>query len=79
MTMDKSDYLKFYSDKGWRVFPVKPKDKLPLFPAAHAKDDPLRLTCKGECGKLGHGLHDATSELNMLLGWLMINPEMNLG
>lgn len=77
--MNKSDYLKFYSDKGWRVFPVKPKDKLPLFPAAHAKDDPLRLTCKGECGKLGHGLHDATSELNMLIGWLEVNPEMNLG
>jgi len=77
--MNKTEFINFYSSKGWKVFPIKPNDKLPLFPAAHPQGDPLRATCKGGCGALGHGLHDATCESNLLLGWLEVNPNMNLG
>lgn len=74
-----TEYAKFYTDNGWKIFPIKSRDKLPLFPAAHQKDDPLRSTCKGECGKLGHGLNDATKEINLFNGWLEMYPDMNIG
>lgn len=52
-----ADYLKFYSEKGWQVFPVKAKDKTPLVKWADV----------------------ATTELNMLYGWLEQYPDMNIG
>lgn len=52
-----ADFLKFYSEKGWQVFPVKPKDKTPLVKWADV----------------------ATTELNMLYGWLEQYPDMNIG
>lgn len=53
----KADYLKFYSEKGWQVFPVKAMDKTPLVKWADV----------------------ATTELNMLYGWLEHYPDMNIG
>lgn len=55
--MDKIDYLKFYSGKGWQSFPCRPNDKTPLVKWADV----------------------ATTEINMLNGWLDQWPEMNIG
>lgn len=74
-----SEYLKFYSEKNWLTFPVKPRSKFPLIPNAHPEGDPLHKQCKGGCGKYGHGLYDATTELNLLNGWLEQYPNMNIG
>ena len=51
--------------------------KHPVLLAAHPKDDPLRLTCRGECGQLGHGLHDATTDAGTLAEWLARYPWAN--
>lgn len=51
--------------------------KHPLLGLAHRGDDPLRSTCKGECGKLGHGLHDATTDPGQVAEWLVRHPGCN--
>lgn len=55
--MNTNEFLKFYSEKGWQVFPCKSRDKTPLVKWADV----------------------ATTELNMLNGWLEQWPDMNLG
>jgi hypothetical protein len=73
--LNKVSFAKAYVQAGWGVFPLKAKDKLPLFPAAHEKG----TKCKGECGQLGHGLWDATHEENMAVGWWDTLPSANIG
>lgn len=53
--------------------------KHPRFGLAHRKDDPRRATCRGECGMLGHGLHDATTDPGQVAEWLAAFPEGNWG
>ena len=51
--------LYYARDLYWPVFPVAPRGKLPLIGRAHRNDEP---PCRGECGRDGHGLHDATTD-----------------
>lgn len=53
--------------------------KHPLLGLAHGKDDPRRQTCRGECGQLGHGLHDATTDPTQIGEWLSRYPWANWG
>jgi putative DNA primase/helicase len=74
--MNSQDYAMFYAtEKNWAVFPLAPHDKLPLFPAAHEKGNP----CKGECGKLGHGFHDATKDAFTIAEWWSKYPDAGIG
>jgi replicative DNA helicase len=75
MAVSTLDYVTFYAERSWRLFPIKPHDKFPLFPAAHEKGNP----CKGECGQLGHGFHDATAKLPVLTEWWNKYPDANIG
>jgi hypothetical protein len=70
---------RFYAGAGLDVFPLKPGEKRPLIPSAHPGDDPLRATCKGECGKLGHGLYDATTDVATVEKWWAYAPTANIG
>jgi len=74
-----------YAHAGWKTFPCwwvedgqcvcprgsacKSPGKHPLFAPAHPADSPERTTCRGECGKVGHGLYDATADLDVLARW----------
>jgi hypothetical protein len=67
-----------YSHAGWKIFPVWPiaagvcacprgaecssPGKHPLYRPAHDQKDPLRGKCFGACGRVGHGLYDATDD-----------------
>lgn len=53
--------------------------KHPLLGLAHRKDDPARRTCRGECGREGHGLYDATTDLGKIAEWLARYPGCNWG
>jgi Bifunctional DNA primase/polymerase, N-terminal len=49
-----------YAARGVPVLPLS--GKLPRIPAAHTPGDPLYGQCKGQCGREGHGVHDATTD-----------------
>jgi Bifunctional DNA primase/polymerase, N-terminal len=63
-----------------RGVPVLPlRGKLPLIPAAHGPGDPLYQQCRGQCGNLGHGVHDATTDPDQLREWWDRWPHANVG
>jgi Bifunctional DNA primase/polymerase, N-terminal len=66
-----------YAERGIPVLPLY--GKLPRIPAAHAPGDPLYQQCKGECGKLGHGVHDATCDPDQVRQWWRRWPHANIG
>lgn len=51
--------------------------KHPVLGVAHRKDDPRRTTCRGECGREGHGVHDATTDAGKVGEWLARYPGCN--
>jgi hypothetical protein len=53
--------------------------KHPVLAPAHRRDDPLRQTCHGECGRPGHGLYDATLDLGVIAEWMGRWPGCNWG
>ncbi len=66
-----------YASMGIPVLPVR--GKLPAIPAAHQPGDPLYQQCKGECGDLGHGVHDATTDLAQVRQLWDQWPQANVG
>lgn len=52
---------------GFTIFPLH--GKIPAIGAAHRVGDPLRGICKGGCGRNGHGLFDATSDIAQIEAW----------
>lgn len=56
-----------YATAGWEVFPLHGKST--AIPYPHPKGDPLRGTCKGECGKPGHGCYDGTTDVGQVADW----------
>lgn len=65
--------------RGWAVFPVTPGAKTRAIPAAHPSGDPARGTCRGACGRLGHGVHDATTDPAIIRAWWAHCPAANVG
>jgi len=63
-----------YAAAGWPVFPCKPGAKVPAIPRAHPPDDP----CHGECGRQGHGFHDATTDTEIIRAWWARWPAANV-
>jgi putative DNA primase/helicase len=75
-SMNAQEYAMFYAiEKNWAVFPLKPHDKKPLFPAAHETGN----SCKGECGKVGHGFHDAVTDAFTIAEWWSRYPNAGIG
>lgn len=69
---------RWYAANGIAVFPCAPRSKAPLIKAAHPPGDPQRATCRGECGRLGHGLYDATTDLTQIDTWWNATPTANI-
>jgi len=94
MTGDMLHHALEYVARGWLVFPLhtptgdgcscRYKDcpnvgKHPRVPSAHPQGDPLRGRCHGECGRDGHGLHDATTDADRVKAWWSKWPNANIG
>lgn len=58
------------------VFPLRPGTKTPAIPMAH-RGKPG--SCRGECGRLGHGLWDATRDPAVIERWWTHCPTANIG
>jgi Bifunctional DNA primase/polymerase, N-terminal len=66
-----------YAERGVPVLPLR--GKLPAIPAAHRPGDPLYQQCKGECGRQGHGVHDATCDPDQVQAWWRRWSHANIG
>lgn len=66
-----------YADAGWQVFPLSARGgrKAPLFPSPHKPGH----GCRGECGQLGHGFYDATSNPDTVAAWWERYPHALIG
>ncbi len=69
----------WYAERGLRVFPLWPGSKTPRIPSPHPRGSPERARCKGECGQLGHGCHDGTTDTDHVRSWWRFTPEANIG
>ena len=65
-----------YASRGWPVFPIAPRGKLPVIPSAHGPAEPA---CAGECGRDGHGFYDATTDPDRIAEWWRRWPTANIG
>jgi hypothetical protein len=74
-----------YAAAGWRPFPTRPNRpdcpepgrclcKAPVIPAAHG----LGSTCRGGCGRVGHGFWDGTSDADVIRSWWSRWPDANV-
>lgn len=68
-----------YARWGWPVFPIAKHTKRPALPSAHPEGDPLRGVCKGNCGRVGHGVLDATTDVDRLKRYWTKHPDHNIG
>lgn len=64
---------------GWPVFPLVRRDKYPAIGAAHAQGTVERKTCRGECGRPGHGLWDASTDPGRIEQMWAGRPFSNIG
>jgi hypothetical protein len=68
-----------YADVGWPVFPVTSDGtKAPVFAGAHRSEPATAEPCRGECGRPGHGLYDATTDPGQIREWWGGHPERNV-
>jgi hypothetical protein len=61
--MELLDAALAYAKQGFAVFPLAPRSKQPLISAANG----------------GHGLHDATTDLDQIRRWWTAHPSANIG
>lgn len=71
------DHAADYAEAGYAVFPLS--GKIPAIPTAHPDGDPLQGVCKGECGRDGHGVLDATTDVGTIYRWWQERPRSNVG
>lgn len=68
-----------YVEVGWRVFPCAPGTKVPAISSAHPRPERGAQRCVGECGREGHGLHDAVADHRTIARWWREMPRANVG
>ncbi len=76
------DWALDWASKGWPVFPLRPGDKIPLFPNPHKNqtdENGKPVRCDGRCGLVGHGVLDATRDPEKIRKWWGQNPTAGIG
>lgn len=68
-----------WAEAGWPVIPLRPNGKTPLYPNPHPQGSKERQQCKGECGKLGHGILDASRDPDKIRRMFAKHPDANIG
>ena len=79
LTTSMVDAALAWAADGWNVFPLNPRNKMPLLKSAHPKGDPLKGRCKGECGRDGHGALDGTRDRTVIQRWWAASPGAGIG
>ncbi|MFE7197579.1 AAA family ATPase [Microbacterium oxydans] len=68
-----------WAANGWPVFPLRAGDKTPAIANPHPKGSKERGECTGQCGKLGHGVHDASRDPEKIRRMFAGRPDANIG
>ncbi|KAA9110375.1 AAA family ATPase [Microbacterium rhizomatis] len=68
-----------WADAGWPTFALARRSKMPAIPNAHPDGDPLRGKCKGQCGRFGHGVHDASRDPSKIRVMFEGHPGAGIG
>ncbi|MFJ4225508.1 AAA family ATPase [Microbacterium sp. NPDC089695] len=68
-----------WAERGWAVFPLRPNEKMPAIASPHPKGSKERAECTGQCGKLGHGAHDASRDPEKIRRMFAGRPNANIG
>ncbi|WP_225211462.1 bifunctional DNA primase/polymerase [Microbacterium commune] len=68
-----------WAGEGWPVFPLRAGDKTPAIASRHPKGSKERAECTGQCGKLGHGVHDASRDPEKIRRMFEGRPDANVG
>lgn len=66
------------AEQGRPVFPCAPNSKVPLYSSPHPAGSEERRTCRGECGRWGHGCLDATTDPEVITFWYRRTPSANV-
>lgn len=64
---DIGTYAVELATRHWKVFPLR--GKAPAVRNPHPEGSPERRHCRGECGQLGHGIYDATDDVDTIIDW----------
>ncbi|MGW5272746.1 bifunctional DNA primase/polymerase [Streptomyces sp. NPDC004044] len=67
------EYALRMAERDYAVFPTT-RMKLPAIRSPHRNDPPGTPRCRGECGRLGHGVHDATTDPDRLADMFAAAP-----
>lgn len=76
------EWALYWAEEGWPVFPLRPNDKIPLFPNPHkgqTDEQGKPIKCQGQCGLVGHGVLDATRDPDKIRKWWSQNPTAGIG
>lgn len=70
---------RWYASNGVAVFPLRYRGKAPLLAKAHPDEPDVQDACKRSCGRDGHGLYDATTDVDRVEAWWKATPQANIG
>lgn len=78
-SIDNRAYAVAYCEAGAAIIALYPFSKIPSIPSPHPYGSPERGVCKGECGQLGHGFHDASSDAEWAYEHWTAHPADGIG
>ena len=64
-----------YRELGFATIPLLPRSKTPAIRSPHPEGSPERGRCRGECGQLGHGFHDASTDVEWADQYWSAHPD----
>lgn len=75
------EWALYWAEQGWPVFPLRPNGKEPLWPSPHKNEKKVagQPKCTGQCGLVGHGVHDGTRDPEKIAKWWGQNPTAGIG
>lgn len=68
-----------YRESGFATIPLIPRSKLPALHNPHPLSSPERQKCRGECGLLGHGFYDASTDVEWADRYWTAHPNHGIG
>ncbi|MEM6108475.1 bifunctional DNA primase/polymerase [Mycobacterium sp. 050272] len=76
---DNREVAVVYREYGFATIPLIPRSKIPALSNPHSLFGPQARNCHGECGLLGHGFYDASSDVDWADQYWADHPDHGIG